>query len=171
MTTPFVRDARAEDLEAVAAIYSHHVQHGLASFEETPPGVAEIEQRWQTATEAGMPYLVAEFDGAVIGFAYGSMYRPRPAYRHTVEDSVYVAPEMAGRGAGRALLAALIERCAEAGFKQMVAVIGDSGNDASIKLHARLGFQRVGVLQDVGFKHGRWVDTVLMQRALDPVST
>ncbi len=168
MTSPLVRDARAEDLHAVAAIYGHHVEHGLASFEESPPGVAEIERRWKAAAETGMPYLVAELDGAVIGFAYGSTYRPRPAYRHTVEDSVYVAPEMAGRGAGRALLAALIEHCTEAGFKQMVAVIGDSENDASIKLHARLGFHRVGVLQDVGYKHKRWVDTVLMQRALDP---
>ena len=170
MTTPHVRDAHAEDLHAVAAIYGHHVRHGLASFEEVPPGVAEIERRWKTAAETGLPYLVAEFDGTVIGFAYCSNYRPRPAYRHTVEDSVYVAPEMAGRGAGRSLLAALIERCTQAGFKQMVAVIGDSENDASIKLHERLGFRRVGVLQDVGFKHNRWVDTVLMQRALGPDS-
>ena len=115
-----------------------------------------------------MPYLVAELEGTVIGFAYGNKYRPRPAYRHKVEDSVYVAPEMVGRGAGGALLAVLIERCAEAGYKQMVAVIGDSANDASINLHARLGFRRVGVLHDIGFKHQRWVDTVLMQRALGP---
>ncbi len=166
MTAPLVRDARSEDLDAITAIYGHHVRHGLASFEESSPDRTEIERRWNTASAAGMPYLVAELDGAVIGFAYGSKYRPRPAYRHTVEDSVYVAPEMAGRGAGRALLAALIERCAIAGFKQIVAVIGDSENDASISLHAHLGFRRVGVLQDVGFKHERWVDTVLMQRAL-----
>ena len=168
MTTPFVRDASAEDLDAIVAIYGQHVEHGLASFEESPPDVTEIERRWKAAAEAGMPYLVAELEGTVIGFAYGSKYRPRPAYRHTVEDSVYVAPEMVGRGAGGALLAVLIERCAEAGYKQMVAVIGDSANDASINLHARLGFRRVGVLHDIGFKHQRWVDTVLMQRALGP---
>lgn len=171
MTTLLVRDALTEDIPAVAAIYGHHVLHGLASFEETPPDVAEIERRWQVALDSDMPYVVAELDDAVIGFAYCSTYRPRPAYRYTVEDSVYVASGMAGRGAGRAMLATLIERCTLAGFKQMVAVIGDSGNDASISLHVRLGFHQVGVLQDIGFKHNRWVDTVLMQRSLNAVSS
>ncbi len=171
MTALIVRDALAEDIPTIAAIYGHHVLHGLASFEETPPDLVEIERRWHVAAESDMPYLVAELDDAVIGFAYCGKYRPRPAYRYTVEDSVYVASGMAGRGAGRAMLAALIERCTTAGFKQMVAVIGDSGNDASISLHARLGFHQVGVLHDIGFKHNRWVDTVLMQRALNAVSS
>ena len=171
MTTLLVRDAQKVDLPAVAAIYGHHVLHGLASFEETPPDVVEIERRWQVALKSDMPYLIAELDDAVIGFAYCSKYRPRPAYRYTVEDSVYVASGMAGRGAGRAMLAALIDHCTLAGFKQMVAVIGDSRNDASISLHAHLGFHQVGMLHDIGFKHNRWVDTVLMQRALNAVSS
>ncbi len=166
MTTPIVRDACANDIPDVLAIYGHHVMHGLASFEETPPTLAEINQRWQTTVSAGLPYLVAELGGDVIGFAYVSMYRPRSAYRYTVEDSVYIAPGMVGRGAGRALLASLIESCTKAGFKKMIAVIGDSENSPSIKLHTQLGFHSVGVLQNVGYKFERWVDTVLMQKTL-----
>ncbi|MGK9233736.1 GNAT family N-acetyltransferase [Inquilinus limosus] len=163
-----VRDAAEADLPAVQAIYARHVLHGLASFEETPPDVAELAARRAAVLAQGLPYLAAEIDGRLVGYAYAGAYRPRPAYRHTVEDSVYVADGQAGRGIGRALLGALIERCEAGPWRQMVAVIGDSGNTASITLHERLGFQRVGLLQSVGFKFGRWVDSVLMQRALGP---
>jgi len=166
-TEPRVRDAEDADLAAVVAIYAHHVRTGLASFEETPPGLVEIAERRRQVVARGLPYLVAcAADGTVLGFAYAFPYRARPAYRHSVENSVYVAPTATRRGVGRALLHALIERCTEIGLRQMVAIIGDSGNAASIELHAGLGFRTVGVLQAIGFKHGRWVDSVLMQRSL-----
>ncbi|MBW8269465.1 GNAT family N-acetyltransferase [Caldovatus aquaticus] len=164
-----VRDSRDSDLPAIAAIYGHWVVHGFASFELEPPGVEEMARRRRALLEAGYPWLVAEGErDAVLGYAYAGPYRTRPAYRFAVENSVYVAPEVAGarRGVGRALLAALIARCEAAGFRQMVAVIGDSGNAASIGLHARCGFARAGLLPAVGWKHGRWVDSVLMARAL-----
>lgn len=164
-----IRDARADDLPAIQAIYAHHVRHGLASFEETPPDLAEMTRRFEAARAGGYPYIAAADEaagGAVVGYAYGGPHRPRPAYRYTVENSVYLAPEAQGGGIGRALLETLIERCAALGFRQMVAVIGDSGNLASIGLHESLGFRRVGDLRAVGFKFGRWVDTVIMQRPL-----
>ena len=166
MTT--IRDAVRADLEPVQEIYAHHVIHGLASFEETPPDLAEIERRWRAATEAGLPYLVAELDGAVVGYAYCGAYRPRPAYRHTVENTVYVAPDRTRLGLGRTLLSALIERCEGTRVRQMIAVIGDTDNLASIRLHESLGFRNVGTLKGVGFKHGRWVDSVLLQRTIGP---
>ncbi|GAB4193301.1 MAG: GNAT family N-acetyltransferase [Thalassobaculales bacterium] len=166
--SPVVRPAGEADLPAIQAIYAHHVLTGYASFEEEPPPVEEMARRRQALVEAGLPYLAAEWQGAVAGYAYAGPYRPRRAYRNTLEDSIYLAPGMAGRGIGRALLAALLERAEALGFRQMVAVIGDSGNAASIGLHAALGFTPVGVLKAVGFKHGRWVDSVLMQRALGP---
>jgi L-amino acid N-acyltransferase YncA len=165
---PLVRPAREADLAAVTAIYREHVLHGSASFEIEPPDLAEMERRRAAIVDAGLPYLVAQVDGAVAGYAYAGPYRPRPAYRFTVEDSVYLAAGMQGRGLGRALLAALIEACREAGRRQMIAIIGDSANRASIGLHAALGFRHVGTLTDVGFKHGRWLDSVVMQRALAP---
>lgn len=161
-----LRDAEEHDLPAVQAIYAHHVETGLGSFEESPPGLSEMTRRYHAILERRMPYLVAELEGAVRGFAYVATYRPRSAYRHTVENSIYVAPEWHGKGIAAALLQALIDRCTEAGYRQMVAVIGDSGNRASVALHERLGFRQVGTLQSVGRKHGRWVDTVLMQRPL-----
>ncbi len=161
-----VRDAEPADLAAVQAIYAYHVETGIASFEETPPDRAEMERRWRTVREAGLPFLVAECKGEVIGFACCGPYRPRPGYRFTVEDTIYVAPDRTHRGIGRALLEALIDRCASASVRQMIAVIGDSDNLASIRLHERLGFRVVGVLRNVGFKHGRWVDSVLMQRSI-----
>jgi L-amino acid N-acyltransferase YncA len=161
-----LRDAEEHDLPAIQAIYAHHVETGLGSFEETAPGISEMIRRYHAIRERGMPYLVAVLDGAVRGFAYVATYRPRSAYRHTVENSIYVDPEWHGKGIAAALLAALIERCTEAGYRQMVAVIGDSGNRASVALHERLGFRQVGTLKSVGRKHGRWVDTVLMQRTL-----
>lgn len=161
-----VRDATEADVAAIHEIYAHHVRVGTASFEEVPPTTDEIAARRAAAVRAGLPYLAAELDGAVVGYAYATRYRPRPAYRYTLEDSVYVAPGLHRRGIGGALLGALIARCEAGPWRQMVAVIGDSGNADSIGLHARFGFRQVGTLHDVGFKLGRWLDTVVMQRAL-----
>lgn len=163
-----VRGAVAADLPGITAIYAHHVRQGLASFEYEPPGEAEMRDRYEAVKARGLPYLSCEIGGALAGFAYASAYRPRPAYRCTLEDSLYVDPEFARRGAGGALLSALIERCEAIGCRQLVAVIGDSGNAASIDLHAALGFERAGTLRSVGCKHGRWVDSVLMQRPIGP---
>jgi phosphinothricin acetyltransferase len=143
----------------------------LASFEEIPPDPAEMDLRRRTVQDAGLPYLVAVSDGQVLGFAYASPYRLRPGYRYTVEDSVYIAPAANGRGVGRTLLAAVIGRAESRGLRQMLAVIGDSANAASIGLHRRLGFRQAGLLPSVGFKVGRWVDSVIMQRALGPGDT
>lgn len=161
-----VRDSADADLPALHAIYSHHVRHGTASFETEPPALDEIRARRDAVRERGLPYLVAEADGEVLGYAYASAYRPRPAYRHTLENSVYVRAGETGRGVGNLLLAELIRRCERGGWRQMVAVIGDSGNAASIALHARHGFRMTGTLQSVGYKFGRWLDTVIMQREL-----
>jgi phosphinothricin acetyltransferase len=161
-----VRAAVDADFPAIQAIYAHHVLNGLASFEETPPDIAELKRRWQVIAGDGLPYLCADIEGTVRGYAYAGRYRPRSAYRFTVEDSVYVAPDAGGRGIGRALLEALIARCTAFGSRQMIAIIGDSGNAASIGLHRACGFGLVGTFADIGFKHGRWVDSVLMQRRL-----
>lgn len=161
-----LRDARESDMPAVQAIYAHHVIHGTASFELEPPTLEQMLQRRADICANGLPYLVAERDGEVVGYAYATLYRPRPAYRFTVEDSVYVREGMAGFGIGHALLAAVIQHCTEGGRRQMVAIIGNSENSASIRLHARLGFRQVGIFESVGFKHGRWLDTVIMQREL-----
>jgi L-amino acid N-acyltransferase YncA len=161
-----IRDATEADVPQIAEIYGHHVMKGLASFEEAPPAAEEILARMRSVRELGAPYLVAEQDGRVVGYCYASLYRTRSAYRHTLEDSVYIRDGHAGRGLGRALLEALLERCAKGPWKQMIAVIGDSANHASIELHRSLGFREVGTLEAVGFKFGRWVDSVFMQRAL-----
>ena len=161
-----VRDARAQDMEAIQAIYAHHVLTGLASFEEVPPTLEEMRARRAAVLAAGLPYLAAESVGVVVGYSYATAYRPRRAYRFTVEDSVYVAEGFGGRGLGSALLGGLIARCEAGPWRQMIAVIGNSGNEGSIALHRRHGFEHAGVLRDVGFKFGRWVDTVLMQRPL-----
>jgi phosphinothricin acetyltransferase len=161
-----VRDAREEDMGAVQAIYAHHVLHGAASFEEEAPALAEMQRRRAEVLARGLPYLVAEIGGAVAGYSYASPYRARPAYRFTIENSVYVDQARPRAGVGRALLSALIARCQAGDWQQMVAVIGDSANTASIGLHAALGFRQVGTLHAVGFKFGRWIDSVLMQRAL-----
>lgn len=166
MSEMAVRDAAPEDMPEVQAIYAHHVAHGLGSFEETPPGLDEMRRRRDAIVEAGLPYLVCVAGGKVAGFAYAGPYRPRPAYRYSVEDSVYVAPDFARRGCGRRLLSALIERCTRLGYRQMLAVIGDRGNLGSTGLHRSLGFREVGHMPSVGFKHGRWVDVVVMQRPL-----
>ncbi|HXY42206.1 MAG TPA: GNAT family N-acetyltransferase [Vicinamibacteria bacterium] len=161
-----VRDVAEADVPSITGIYAAQVLHGLATFEEVPPTVEEMRSRRAEILRRGLPYLVAEVEGDVVGYSYATAYRPRPAYRHTVEDSVYVRDDFQGRSIGRALLTELIERCDAGPWRQMVAVIGDSGNAASIALHRSLGFRRVGTLRGVGFKLGRWVDTVLMQRAL-----
>lgn len=162
-----VSDAVRQDMEAIQAIYAQHVLHGLASFEETPPTVGEMAARRDTVLAAGLPYLVAELQGRVVGYAYATPYRPRPAYRFTVEDSVYVEEGGGGGGVGSALLGAVIARCEAGPWRQMVAVIGNSGNAGSLGLHRKLGFRTVGTLEAAGFKLGRWVDTVLMQRPLN----
>jgi len=162
-----VRNSTEADLDAIQNIYSHEVLHGLATFEEVPPSAAELGNRRNEVLNLGLPYLVAELDGQVVGYSYANNHRPRPAYRNSIENSVYVAKDVHGRGIGKALLSALIKRCETGTWRQMVAVIGDSGNAGSIGLHERLGFRHVGVLNSVGFKLGRWVDTVIMQRALN----
>ena len=163
-----VRDATPDDAAAVAEIYGWHVLNGFGSFEEAAPPVEEIARRMAEVAQRGLPWLVAEADGAPLGYAYATPYRPRTGYRFTVEDAVYVAPHAQGRGAGRALLTALIERLQAQGYRQLVASIGDSGNAASIALHRACGFEHRGTLREMGFKRGRWLDVVWMQRALEP---
>jgi phosphinothricin acetyltransferase len=166
---PVVRDAAPADLPAVQAIYGHHVLTGLGSFEETPPPLEEVEKRYRAVVDLGLPYLVAEVDGKVVGFAYAGAFRPRPAYRNTVENSVYVAPGLEGRGVGRALLGMLVDRCTAAGRRQMIAVIGGGYDNAgSARLHAALGFKECALLRAVGWKFGRWLDVLMMQRPLGP---
>lgn len=166
MSNPLVRDSTAADLPAIHAIYAHHVRHGLASFELEAPDYDEMARRREALTALGLPHIVAESDGDVAGFAYAGPYRPRPAYRYTLEDSVYVAPYATRRGIGRALLEALIERCTALGYRQLVAVIGDSANTPSIALHEAMGFRRAGLLHGVGYKFERWVDIVILQLPL-----
>ncbi len=161
-----VRASREADLPALTGIYAHHVLTGLASFEIEPPDEAEMGRRRADVLKRGLPYFVADRGGQVVGFAYAAPYRARPAYRFTVEDSVYVHRDHVGHGVGATLLAVLIAACERAGCRQMIAVIGDSDNHASIKLHERCGFVLAGLLPSAGFKFGRWVDSVLMQRAL-----
>ena len=161
-----IRVSNEGDVSAIAAIYRHHVLHGLASFEEVPPEPDEIASRRREIVALGLPYLVAERAGRVLGYCYAGPYRPRSAYRFTLEDSIYIDAAEVGRGIGRALLGTLLDRCGELGYRQMVAVIGGSETWPSIRLHEGLGFTQVGVLPAVGFKFGGWVDIVLMQRAL-----
>jgi phosphinothricin acetyltransferase len=161
-----LRSAEDRDVARITEIYAHHVLTGFASFEVVPPDAAEIARRRGDVLARGLPYLVAEFGGAVVGYAYAAPYRLRPAYRYTVEDSIYVDRGALGRGVGRRLLERLISDCTAGGYRQMIAVIGDSANRASIALHEACGFARAGLLPSVGFKLGRWVDSVLMQRPL-----
>lgn len=166
MSSLTVRAASDGDVDAITSIYGHAVESGLASFEYDPPDRAEMARRRAAVLAGGYPYLVAERDGVVLGYAYASVYRTRPAYRFVAENSVYVKPGAHGGGIGKALLSRLIADCAALGLRQMIAVIGDLGNHGSIALHRSCGFALIGVLPAVGWKHGRWVDSVLMQRAL-----
>ncbi|MFC3125023.1 GNAT family N-acetyltransferase [Pseudoroseomonas globiformis] len=166
-----IRVATPSDLSQIAGIYAHHVRHGTASFEAEAPSLQEMTRRHAVLMEGGMPWLVLEQEGMVLGYSYAGPYRPRPAYRDTVENSVYIRAGFEGRGHGRALLGALIDACTALGLRQMVAVVGDSGNTPSIALHRSMGFRDVGVLHAVGFKHGRWLDCVLLQRSLGPGSS
>jgi phosphinothricin acetyltransferase len=161
-----IRTSLDRDIEAIAQIYAHHVAHGTASFEIEPPSPEEMWRRRSGILDLGLPHLVAELRSQVLGYAYAGPYRPRAAYWNTVEDSVYVRPDALRQGVGRLLLKELIERCTALGLRQMIAVVGDSASLASIRLHESLGFRRVGLLHSVGYKHGRWLDSVLLQRAL-----
>lgn len=161
-----IRPAAEADLPAITAIYDREVRHGTATFELTPPDLAEMTRRFRALVDGGFPYLAAQLDGKVIGYAYAGPYRPRPAYRFTVENSVYLAPQVHRQGIGSQLLQRLIDDCVTRNYRQMIAVIGDSANAGSIGLHSRAGFQMIGTHPDVGFKFGRWLDTVMMQRAL-----
>jgi len=166
-----IRPANFADIPAITRIYDHAVQHGTASFELTPPDEAEMERRMTALLDGGFPYLTAENGGELLGYAYAGHYRTRPAYRFSVEDSIYVAPQAQRRGVGRALLDRLIVESESRGFRQMLAVIGDSANAASIELHRVAGFRTVGTFDNVGFKFHRWLDSVLMQRALGQGAT
>ncbi len=161
-----LRPASLTDIPAITAIYDHAVRHGTASFELEPPTEAEMTRRMQAVLDGKFPYLAAEIDGKLAGYAYASLYRTRPAYRFTVENSVYVAPDMHRRGIGKALLQRLIDECTARGYRQMIAVIGDSDQSASIGVHKACGFEPAGNLKSIGWKFGRWLDTPLMQRAL-----
>lgn len=171
MSTIRIRDAREDDCVAIQAIYGEHVIHGLASWEETPPDVAEITHRMTELKKAGFPYRVVELNDEVRGYAYASSYRPRSAYRHTVENSIYVDRNSTRMGLGGSLLKDLVKQCTARGYRQMVAIIGDSENIPSIKLHAAHGFVHCGTLLSLGFKHGKWLNQVIMQQSLGESNT
>jgi len=166
-----IRTAEARDLAAITGIYEHTVRHGTASFELEPPSEREMSGRYEALRSGGYPYLVAQIEGEIMGYAYAGPYRARPAYRWSVEDSIYVAPAAQRRGIGRALLDRLIVEAERGGFRQMIAIIGDSANVGSIELHRAAGFRLVGTFDNVGFKFGRWLDSVLMQRPLGTGAT
>ena len=163
-----IRAGEPADIAAITRIYAHAVRHGTASFELEPPDEAEMTRRMRALLDGGYPYFVAELDGAVAGYAYAGAYRTRPAYRFSVENSVYVAPEAHRRGVGRALLVELIVEAERRGFRQMIAVIGDADQTPSIELHRALGFRMIGTIEAVGYKFDRWLASVLMQRPLGP---
>jgi len=166
-----IRDSRDADMPAIQAIYAHHVLTGLGSFEETPPSLEEMARRRADILSHDLPYVVADIEGRIAGYAYAGKFRPRSAYRYSVEDSIYVAPDAQRRGIGRKMLDELLERCTRQGYRQMVAVIGDSANFGSIGVHLAAGFAEVARLPAIGFKFGRWVDSIMMQRALGPGQT
>jgi len=166
-----LRDVSPADLPAIHAIYAHAVTHGTASWEWEPPSPDELGRRMQAIRDAAFPWIVAEDAGRVLGYAYASSYRPRAAYRWTCEDSIYIAPDMQGRGLGRLLLSDLIARCTSLGLRQMVAIVGDANSRPSVSLHTAMGFTPAGAIRNAGFKHGRWLDQILMQRELGAGST
>lgn len=161
-----IRPSREEDLPAIAAIYAHHVLHGTGTFETEPPSVSDMTARRADVLSKGLPYLVAEQDGKIAGFAYGNWFKPRPAYRYSVEDSIYMAPDLQRKGLGRALLTELLARCEAAGVRKVMAIIGDSANAGSVGIHRALGFTQVGIIESCGWKFGAWRDIVIMQKTL-----
>jgi L-amino acid N-acyltransferase YncA len=163
-----IREFHPDDLEPVTRIYARHVLHGTATFDETAPSVEEMGRKYQKVRGFGLPWLIADVDGATVGYAYADRFRERSAYRFTLEDSIYIDPTHHRRGAGRALLKELLARCEKLGYRQMIAVIGDSANQASVGVHRAVGFEDIGTYKAVGFKFGRWLDTVLMQKMLGP---
>jgi L-amino acid N-acyltransferase YncA len=168
---PLIRPSADADLPAITAIYAHHVLHGTGSFETEPPSLADMSARRADVLSKGLPYLVAEHDGTVAGFAYGNWFKPRPAYRYSVEDSIYMAPDLQRRGLGRALLAELLARFEAVGIRKVMAVIGDSANTGSVGIHLALGFTRVGIVESCGWKFGAWRDIVIMQKTIGPGDT
>lgn len=166
-----IRPTTTADLPAITEIYEHAVRYGTATFELIPPDLAEMTRRFEVLMQGGFPYFVAALEGRVVGYAYAGAYRPRPAYRFTVENSVYLLPAIHRRGVGLQLLQRLIAECEARGYRQMIAVIGDSANAGSIGVHRKCGFQMIGTHPNVGFKFGRWLDTVMMQRALGDGAT
>ncbi|MDP3796522.1 MAG: N-acetyltransferase family protein [Polaromonas sp.] len=163
---PLIRPSRDEDLPAITAIYAHHVLHSTGTFETEPPSVADMTARRADVLSKGLPYLIAEEDGRIAGFAYGNWFKPRPAYRYSVEDSIYLAPDLHRKGLGRALLTELLARCEAAGIRKMMAIIGDSANAGSVGVHLALGFTQVGIIESCGWKFGAWRDIVIMQKTL-----
>jgi len=163
---PLIRSSRDEDVPAIAAIYAHHVLHGTGTFETEPPSASDMAARRADVLAKGLPYLVAEQEGQIVGFAYGNWFKPRPAYRYSVEDSVYLAPRLERQGLGRALLAELLARCETAGIRKVMAIIGDSANAGSVGVHRAVGFTQVGIVEACGWKLGAWRDIVIMQKTL-----
>lgn len=168
---PLIRPSRDEDVEAITAIYAHHVLHGTGTFEITAPSAEDMAQRRSDVLHKGLPYLVLEHEGQVLGFAYCNWFKPRPAYRYSAEDSIYLAPQTTGRGWGKALLAELAAHAQRAGVRKLIAVIGDSGNAGSIGVHRSNGFQHAGVIKSAGWKFDRWLDIVLMDKPLGAGNT
>ena len=163
---PLIRPSSDADLPAITAIYAHHVLHGTGSFETEPPSVADMMARRADVLSKGLPYLVVEQDGKIAGFAYGNWFKPRPAYRYSVEDSIYMAPDLQGKGLGRALLTELMARFEVAGIRKVMAIVGDSANTGSVGIHLALGFTQVGIVDSCGWKFGAWRDIVIMQKTL-----
>ena len=163
---PLIRPSADADLPAITAIYAHHVLHGTGSFETEPPSVADMTTRRADVLSKGLPYLVVEQDGKIAGFAYGNWFKPRPAYRYSVEDSIYMAPDLQGKGLGRALLAELMARFEAVGIRKVMAIVGDSANTGSVGIHLALGFTQVGIVDSCGWKFGAWRDIVIMQKTL-----
>ncbi len=168
---PLIRPSRDEDVEAITAIYAHHVLHGTGTFEITAPSAEDMAQRRADVLHKGLPYLVLEHEGQVLGFAYCNWFKPRPAYRYSAEDSIYLAPQTTGRGWGKALLAELAAHAQRAGVRKLIAVIGDSSNAGSIGVHRSNGFQHAGVIKSAGWKFDRWLDIVLMDKPLGASNT
>lgn len=166
MSSIVIEDARAEHIAAIRDIYAQHVRHSLATFETEPPDETEMRQRWLKIRDAGLPWLVATQNQQVLGYCYLGMHRTRVAYRFTLEDSIYLHPDHLGKGIGKRLLSAALSQAEQQGYRQVISVVGNSENQASLQLHLSLGFEQIGTLRSVGMKHGRWVDTVLLQRAL-----